>query len=99
MKNTFQYTILLTSRFQNGYSFRVFNFGYDVSIYPVSLDIESEISEEMGIKKEFLGYPNLSFNDEEALMKTITKIFRTDKFAKTVGGLMKIERSKANQNV
>ncbi|MDA3788992.1 MAG: hypothetical protein PF503_10950 [Desulfobacula sp.] len=94
LKTTFQFELLLTSKFLDGYSFKIFSFGYDVSLYPVILNIESEISEEMGNNKPSWMKSTVNADNEEFLLKLINEIFTTKKFKQTVGGLMKIARSK-----
>ncbi len=94
--NTFLYRILLTSQYLKGYSFKVIEFGYDVSLYPVNLILQSEIGDELGIKASILRPPKIVCPDEENLVKAINAVFSTDKFRTTVGGLMKIARAKSD---
>lgn len=91
---TFQYKIVLTSKYLKEYSFEVTSFGYDVSIYPVMFHIEEEIASEMGIGEDINGNCKLSSENEEQLVKAVEAVFSTEKFKNTVGGLMKIARSR-----
>jgi hypothetical protein len=92
--STFQFEILLLSQYLQGYSFEVMRFGYDVSIYPVVIILESEIGEELGVRNLPYQDNKLPCPDEENLLNLIDNIVSTSKFKKTVGGLMKIARSK-----
>ena len=92
--STFQFEILLLSQYLQGYSFEVMRFGYDVSIYPVVIILESEIGEELGVRNLTYQDNKLPCPDEENLLNIIDEIVSTSKFKKTVGGLMKIARSK-----
>lgn len=95
MDTTFQFQTLLTSRFLSSYSFDIMTFGYDVTIYPVIIDFQSEIAKEIGVK----GTPYKGFimacRTEEEFLEVIEAIFNTNKFKKTVGGLLKVARAKS----
>jgi hypothetical protein len=96
LNNTFQFRVVLTSSFLKGYSFTVFDFGYDVSIYPVFIDFEEVIGEELGIRREVFKYIN-SYNNEDEFKTALGGIFNSKVFKETVGGLMKIARSKMEE--
>lgn len=95
LSNTFVYKVLLTSDYLPGYSFEIFKFGYDVTIYPTVIKLQSDIGKELGIEEvTFIGYP-VFCEDENDLLIVMNKVFGSTKFRNTVGGLMKIARSKA----
>lgn len=89
----FMYNALLTSRTIAGYSFEIMTLGYDVSLYPVIMKIEGDIGSEIGIETDFLGNNLTTFNNEEDFKEIVNKIFQTNKFRATVGGLIKIAKS------
>ncbi len=93
--NTFQYQIILTSKYLKGYSFQVLQFGYDVTIYPVVICVQSEIGVEIKFKRSVGGIYKISCADEKNLLQVINAAFSTTKFKRTVGGLMKIARVKS----
>lgn len=90
----FQYQLLLTSDFASGYSFKVFRFGYDVTIYPVYIVFEDEIGEELGIPNS-LGDRAISIENEADFSKIMEGAFKSKRFREVVGGLIKIAKAKA----
>ncbi len=96
LPTTFQYKILLTSQYIKGYSFEVMRFGYDVTIYPATFKIESDIAKELNIDLDPLhDCYTVTCDNEQEIVEMIKKVFNSVKFKKTVGGLMKIARTKA----
>ena len=92
LKSRFQFNVYLTSKQLSDYSFKVFQFGYSVSLYPVSIIISTGIIQEL---KSQQGLSEVTvINDEEELQQTIKLIFNTNKFKEIVGGLMKIARQR-----
>lgn len=110
LNNNFQFKAVLASSYLRGYSFKVFEFGYDVSIYPAFIEVEEEMGGEMWSKywndddsTEFLfdiqqdrdeNTYIIQSDNEDSFEAALEAIFKTDKFMTTVGGLMKIARSK-----
>ena len=96
VKTKFQYRVVVSSSRLKGYSFNVANFGYDVSLYPTYVQMESEIAAELDIDYDVTRGHCIRCNDENQFLEAFAKIFNTDKFKKTVGGLLKIARSKVD---
>lgn len=94
LKNDFVFKVLLMSEYLPGYSFKVLKFGYDVMLYPVSIVLENDSGEELGLEDDFLGRHIIKCENEKSFTQTIGEIFRTKSFSETVGGLMKIARQK-----
>ena len=107
LNNNFQFKVVLTSSYLKGYSFTVFEFGYDVTIYPAFIEVSEEVGDELPGENWFAAGALeihieqnedsyiISCGNEEAFKAVLVSIFDTDKFTTTVGGLMKIARSKA----
>jgi hypothetical protein len=94
LNNIFQFKVVLTSDYLNGYSFKVFDFGYDVSIYPVYIKHGDAIGEELKIERDFVGSYISYCNSEDKFIAVLNAIFASNNFKKTVGGLMKIAKSR-----
>lgn len=92
----FRFKVVLMSALLPGYSFEVLEFGYDISIFPVFLDIEEGIETELEVKSEIDDEWKRYYlcETEEIFEQRLSEIFATQKFKKTVGGVMKIARSK-----
>jgi len=93
LNKRFRYKAILRSTYLPEYSFEVFEFGYDISLFPVSIDIEDGIRQELGIEE---GIDNnlVECSTETLFEQSLEEIFATKKFKRTVGGLMKIARVK-----
>jgi hypothetical protein len=75
------------------YSYKVFEFGYDVTLYPVKLFFVKTILEELTNQGEQVS--QVAILDEEAKFRRIIElVFNTKTFTETVTGLMKIAKSK-----
>lgn len=95
-RGEFSFSMLLKSNYLGHYSFRVLDFSYGVSIYPVTFNVEGGIASELGIKES----ENFSEEyihvciDENSVMELLRRIFSSPKFTKSVSGLMLLaERS------
>ncbi|WP_320153153.1 hypothetical protein [uncultured Tolumonas sp.] len=101
INSTFQFRLKLISNILINYSFTLLDFGYDVTIYPVTITIDdSEIANELGITEtDFYDNYIVTLNSDKELISLLKSIFQTNTFRKTVGGLMKIAREKANNSI
>ncbi len=96
----FRFKVILRSIYLPDYSFVVFEFGYDISVFPVAIDIEEGICQELGIDLDLdLGsdgfqssYVAVNCKAEAEFKQKLNEIFATPRFKKTVGGVMKIAR-------
>ena len=95
LNTTFQFRVILISHHLKGYSFEVFRFGYDVSIYPAIIILQSDIGEELKIPKKSIYGHRVSCEDQDIFTKAVESIFNSNQFKKTVGGLMKIARERS----
>ncbi|TRW91483.1 hypothetical protein [Candidatus Methylobacter oryzae] len=96
LNTNFQFQVVLSSDYLKGYSFKVFEFGYDVTIYPVVVNLEETIGEELGLEADFDNCYTQLCNDENDFKETLRSIFASEHFKKTVGGLIKIAKSNTN---
>lgn len=95
LDNVFQFKLVLKSQYLPGYSFDVMVFGYDISIYPVTVKFEREIHAELGFSTISFGMPSGTYANEADFTDILNNAFSTSQFKSTVGGLMKIARSKS----
>lgn len=89
----FQFKVILLSRHLPDYSFTVFEFGYNVSLYPVKVLITKSILEELISKGEGVSTIT-SFDEEQKFHKAIELVFESKRFTEVVSGLMKIAKKK-----
>ncbi len=90
----FRFKVVLISEYLPDYSFEVLEFGYDVGLFPVAIDIEEGIGKELKVKQSYEPYYFVSCDIEVDFEKKLNEIFASSRFKKTVGGLMKIARVK-----
>ncbi len=91
LNNRFQFKVLLTSANVPDYSFKVFEFGYNVSLYPVSAIITSSILEELNRQGTIINKISV-FENEDNFKKSIELVFGSKRFTEIISGLMKIAK-------
>ncbi len=94
LENHFQFIVMLTSDYLRGYSFKVFEFGYDITIYPVSINFGDAMGEDLKIQADYDDSYIRDYATEEDFGECLNTIFSSKYFRETVGGLMKIAKSK-----
>ncbi len=90
----FQYELRLTSNIIGGYSFQVFRFGYNVTIYPVRIIFADEIADELGIHEASFGDRVITVDDEATFSHLVKSAFTSERFREIVGGLIKITKAR-----
>ncbi len=94
----FRFKATLFSPYLKGYSFDVLEFGYNISLFPVFIEVDNQIAKELKIpeevNKEFEMCFILKCYTEEEFIEKLSDIFNTDTFKKTVGGVMKIAKER-----
>ncbi|MCT4237490.1 hypothetical protein EH151_16295 [Elizabethkingia anophelis] len=90
LNTMFQYEILLVSEKLPDYRFSVFQFGYEINIYPVHLYISTNVIDNFEEKDWLFHNQTIYCENEEILKKEIKNIFDSKKFTEIVSGLMKI---------
>lgn len=89
LNTRFQFDLNLYSNKLPDYSFRIFRFGYNVNIYPVTIMVSSAILKDLNNGGNDFG--TIEVIDEESDFKKVVElIFKSNKFIETVGGVMKI---------
>ena len=91
--NTFQFHLTLFTDKIPGYSFEVFRFGYDVTLYPVDVILDDDIGLELKISRSVHGY-KVKATTEDEFSEITTAALQSAKFMRTVGGLIKIAKAK-----
>ncbi len=94
----FRFKVTLFSPYLQGYSFDVLEFGYNISLFPVFIEVDNQIATELkipeGVSSEFDGCFILKCDTEEEFIEKLHDIFNIDTFKKTVGGVMKIAKER-----
>ncbi|WP_156034061.1 hypothetical protein [Aeromonas jandaei] len=95
----FSFSMILRSQFLGHYSFRVLDFSYNISIYPVLFNIEGDIAAELGVRENsFTGEFIYECQDENEIIKLLSRIFSSQKFNNSVSGLMRLSAHYANRD-
>ena len=88
--NLFNYTFYIVAPALNNYRYRLFNISYEVSLYPLEIDVESEIREEIPsnfIKKRSGAIIALEFvyaNSEKDFLEILKAIFNSAKVLRVI---------------
>ncbi|SFT15800.1 hypothetical protein [Sphingobacterium wenxiniae] len=93
LTNRFQFNVFLVSDFLDNFAYRLFIFGYDIGIYPVTVRMNVDIFTELE-EQDVVNEQDHKYNNEESFKTIIESIFCTKTFENTVTGIMKI----ANKN-
>jgi hypothetical protein len=83
--SSFQYDLVLHTKFMRSYKFVVFEIFFDVTLYPCALKIEKTIAKELNLNQDYIFADN-----ENELNKALVLIFEAEKFNEIVSGLMRI---------
>ena len=85
IENNFAYGFYLIGKFLEKYSYKVLSFSHDVTLYPVLININSEIREELGIKNI-----RVKVESPEKLESLLENILKTNRVSKIIGSIIKI---------
>ncbi len=80
----FKFSFLLLGKFLHRYSFKVFNFSYDISLYPLKITPDELISKELGLDSSVV------VNDETGFTVLLNQIFNSDRIKDIIGSIMTI---------
>lgn len=95
----FSFSMILKSQFLGHYSFRVLDFSYNISIYPVLFNIEGDIAAELGVHEHsFTGDFLYECQNENEIMMLLSRIFSSQKFNNSVSGLMRLSAHYSNRD-
>jgi hypothetical protein len=83
-KNDFSYSFYLAAKFLKGYSFKVFDFSYPITIYPAKITLDELIAEEMQCDDEF------SVNNEDEFISILIKILNSERIKDVIGSIIKL---------
>lgn len=91
IRKDFQFSLYLKSEYVEDYKFKIFSFGYNVELTPISIILDSSIFEEL-YGKEMEHRETLDIENEEHFNLLLEKIFKTNRINEIITGLMKIAR-------
>jgi len=87
IRKDFAYGFYLKGKFLENYSYKVLSFGHDITFYPISLYINSEIRKELGI-----GQPLVEVESPTELESVLQRVLVSDRLSKIIGAIMKISK-------
>lgn len=90
---SFQFGLYLSSQYVDKYKLNLFNFGYDVELWPVRGILEEDIHNEIFDEPQEYG-EYLIYDDKDDLISTLHDAFDSERFVSIVEGLIKL----ANKN-
>lgn len=97
IRTDFIFALYLTSPKVNGYRFKIMNFGYNITLDPVTISVASGIFSEIYSNDIFEFNSELNINNENFLSE-LDKIFNSKAFIELVKGLMKVANKGIDTN-
>lgn len=85
LRNDFAYGFYLTGTFLEKYSYKVLSFSHGITFYPILLNINSEISEELGMEDI-----RVEVESPEKLESLLENILRSNRVSNVIGSIIKI---------
>lgn len=85
---TFKFT--LKSKYLDRYSYTLFAYTHGIELYPINIQLDSKIAEEIGMATTIVA------EDENQFISHLGKIFRTKRAATVIGSISKMARSYKN---
>ncbi|OGR10648.1 MAG: hypothetical protein A2097_05985 [Desulfobacula sp. GWF2_41_7] len=82
--NDFSYSFNLIAKFLKGYSFKVLDFSYPVTMYPVKITLDELIAEEMQCESVF------EVNNENEFIAILGGILNSNRIKDIVGSIIKL---------
>jgi hypothetical protein len=91
----FKYKFVLTCPALGNYRFRLFSSGYDIYMYPVCFDLDSDVAQEIREKTHIEPGKNGSFqaSNEEEFIEILKRIFSSRKAVQVIRALLSQAKS------
>jgi len=90
----FEHEFFLTSKFTPNYKFTVLYITYGIEYYPLTIELDGEISKELGTGgKLSFDKPTITVNSEEEFTSTLAKIINSEKVKKVINALYSMIKS------
>ena len=83
-ENDFCYSFYLIAKFLRGYSFKVLDFSYPITIYPVKITLDELIAEELQCEQAF------EIKKEEEFVAILIKILNSERILDVIGSIIKL---------
>jgi hypothetical protein len=84
----FAFRVFLKGKFLKDYSFELFYIAYGITIYPVEVSIDEELSNEINSDVSFSR--RYSFGSEEEFVTFLESVFKSERIKKVIGAIMKL---------
>jgi len=83
----FIYRFSITSKFLENYSYKILSFSHGIEMYPVTLNIDSEIRKELNIKDIFV-----EVKSPQELESLLEKILTSNKISRVIGSIITMSK-------
>lgn len=86
----FCYRFNIVGKFIGDYRFRVLSFSHNITLYPVKLNLDSELGKELGIeaKANYL----MSIQSPDELKILINAVLKSERILKVIGSIIKLSK-------
>lgn len=86
--NKFEFKFELVGKLLNNYTFSLLTIRHSVDIYPMTVEINSEIAKELKIEK----YYTYKVNSEKEFEELLVSIFKTDKLSNLIKSILSLSQ-------
>jgi len=84
----FAFSFQILGKFLKNYSFKVFDFSHDITLYPTTIEFDLPLAKELEIDNV------LEIKDEQQLINLLIKVFSSDRIKEIIGSIIKISSTK-----
>jgi hypothetical protein len=86
-KNEFNYSLRIRSHFLENYKFQILSFRHGIPFYPVILNLEETITQELGLPPG-----NIEISNEDELLRILVEAFNSEYLKKVIGTIMRMSK-------
>ena len=90
LSNDFAYRFDIRGKFLKGYSFNLFSFSHDITLYPVEFKIDEKIGNEIGIKRDPFYGSRITAKDAHQLEKILSDIFSSERLRSVISSIIRL---------
>jgi hypothetical protein len=86
-ENDFKFSFLMKGKFLRNYSFKVFDFSHDITMYPIKMSLDELIAHELNVDE------SLEIMNEDEFVNILGKILSSERINDIIGSIIRISAS------
>jgi hypothetical protein len=84
----FAFSFLIKGKFLKNYSFKVFDFSHEITLYPTTVEFDEQLSNELGMAVD------IEIETEDQFIELLSKIFASERIKDIIGSIIKLSAAK-----